>query len=69
MTSCFTSRSISSIRSTLKIAPRPFSQMVRAASFGITPSSAILSAAWASISNMMVKRVWGSQMLANSGRV
>ena len=69
MTSCFTSRSISSIRSTLKITPRPFSQIVRAASFGITPSSAILSAACASISNMMVKRVWGSQMRANSGRV
>ena len=44
-------------------------QMVLAASFGITPSSASASAACASISNQILKRVWASQMEAISGRV
>ena len=39
-----------------------------AASFGMMPSSAIASAACASISNQMRKRVWGSQIAAISGR-
>ena len=38
-----------------------------AASLGITPSSAIASAAWASISNMMRNRVWADQISAASG--
>lgn len=42
--------------------------MTRAASLGMTPSSAIASAAWASISNMIVKRVCGAQISAASGR-
>ena len=46
-----------------------FGQMVLAASFGITPSSAWASAACASISNQILKRVSGSQMAAISGRV
>ena len=40
-----------------------------AASLGMTPSSACASAACASISNQILKRVWGSQMEAISGRV
>ena len=47
----------------------PLAQMVLAASFGITPSSAWASAACASISNQILKRVSGSQMEAISGRV
>ena len=69
MTSCLTSRSISSIRATSNWASLPLAQMVLAASFGITPSSAWASAAWASISNQILKRVSGSQMAAISGRV
>ena len=49
-------------------APCAFSQIVFAASFGIMPSSAIASAACASISNQMRKRVCGSQIAAISGR-
>ena len=41
MTSCLTSRSISSMRATSKVASLPLSQIVFAASFGITPSSAM----------------------------
>ncbi len=37
---------------------------LRRSSFGMTPSSAIASQAWASISNQMRKRVCGSQMSA-----
>ena len=44
------------------------SQIAAAAALGITPSSAMASAAWASISNMMRKRVCGDQMAAASGR-
>ena len=69
MTSCLTSRSISSIRATSNCASLPLAQMVLAASFGITPSSAWASAACASISNQILKRVSGSQMAAISGRV
>jgi hypothetical protein len=43
--------------------------MTRAASLGITPSSAIASAACASISNMILKRVSGDQTSAASWRV
>ena len=42
---------------------------VFAASFGIMPSSARASAACASISNQILKRVCGSQIEAISGRV
>ena len=69
MTSCLTSRSIVSMRSTSNTAFLPLAQMVAAASFGITPSPAMASAAWASISNQMRKRVWGSQIAAISGRL
>ena len=41
---------------------------LRAASFGITPSSASASQACASISNQMRKRVSGDQMATISGR-
>jgi len=44
-------------------------QIVRAASFGMVPSSASASAACASISNQILKRVCGSQIEAISGRV
>ena len=46
----------------------PFSQIAFAASFGITPSSASASQAWASISNQMRKRVSGDQIATISGR-
>jgi hypothetical protein len=69
MTSCLVSRSISSIRATSKVAFLALAQIVFAASFGIVPSSASASAACASISNQILKRVWGSQMEAISGRV
>ena len=46
--------SISSIRSASKVAFSPLAQMASAASLGITPSSAILVAAWASISNQIL---------------
>ena len=68
ITSCLVSRSISSMRATSKVALRALSQMVLAASFGMMPSSAMASAACASISNQMRKRVWGSQIAAISGR-
>ena len=41
MTSCLVSRSISSIRATSKVASLALAQIVLAASFGITPSSAM----------------------------
>ena len=69
ITSCLVSRSISSIRSTSKVASPALAQIVFAASLGITPSSACASAACASISNQILKRVCGSQMEAISGRV
>ena len=51
------------------IAAPPFSRMARAASAGIWPSPAIASAARASISNQMRKRLCGAQMAAIAGRV
>ena len=68
MTSCFTSRSISSMRSTSQSASLPFSQMVSAASLGMVPISAMASAAWASISNMILNLACGDQMATASGR-
>ena len=68
MTSCFISRSISSMRSTSNVAAPPFSQIVFAAAFGMTPSSASASQACASISNQMRNLVSGDQMAAISGR-
>ena len=68
MTSCLVSRSISSIRATSNVALRPLSQIFFAAAFGTMPRSAMASAAWASISNQMRKRVSGDQIAAMSGR-
>ena len=61
-------RSISSMRAMSNCAALPFSQIVFAASFGIMPSSAMASAAWASISNQMRNRVSGDQIAAICGR-
>ena len=66
MTSCFTSRSISSMRATSNL---PFSHSALAAAAGISPSSAMASQACASISNQMRNRFSGSQILAISGRL
>ena len=68
MTSCLTSRSISSIRAMLNLAFLPLSQIFFAAAFGTMPSSAIASAACASISNQMRNRVSGDQIATMSGR-
>jgi hypothetical protein len=68
MTSCLVTRSISSIRATSKVASFALAQIVAAASFGTTPSSASLSVACASISNQIRNRVCGSQMATISGR-
>ena len=68
MTSCFVSRSMASIRPTSNAASRPLAQMVSAADFGMTPSSASASQACASISNQMRNRVSGSQMATMAGR-
>ena len=69
MTSCLVSASIASMRATSKVASFALAQIVFAASFGMVPSSANASAACASISNQILKRVCGSQMAAISGRV
>ncbi len=69
MTSCFTSRSMASIRSTSKVAFEPFSQTVSAASFGTTPRLASAVVAWASISNQMRNLDSGDQMATISGRL
>ena len=53
MTSCLISRSIASMRAGSKVAFFPFCQISCAALFGMIPSSAIASAACASISNQM----------------
>ncbi len=68
MTSCLVVRSISSMRSASKVASLPLAQMASADSFGITPSSAILVAAWASISNQILYLVSCDQMATASGR-
>ncbi len=66
-TSCLTSRSISSMRAMSNVAFLPFAQIFFAAAFGIIPSSAMASAACASISNQRRKRVCGDQIAAISG--
>ena len=53
----------------IELAFLPLAQIVFAASFGMMPSSAMASAACASISNQMRKRVSGDQIAAISGRV
>ena len=67
MTSCLVTASISSMRATSNSTSLAF-QIAAAASFGMTPSAAWASAAWASISNQMRKRVSGSQIVTISGR-
>ncbi len=77
ITSCLVTRSMASIFSTLPlgsacsaaIAFLPPSQIARAASLGMTPSSAMASQACASISNQMRKRFSGAQMAAICGLV
>ncbi len=66
MTSCFTSRSMASMRSTSNL---PLAHTALAADFGMRPSAAMASQAWASISNQMRKRFSGSQICAISGRL
>ena len=68
MTSCLVSRSISSMRATSNVAALPLSQMVFAACFGMTPSSASASQACASISNQMRNLFSGDQTATISGR-
>ena len=68
MTSCFVTRSISSMRATSKVTSPALAQIARALSFGMTPSSAIASQACASISNQMRNRVCGSQTSTMAGR-
>ena len=68
MTSCLVTRSISSMRAMSNCAALPLAQIFFAAAFGIMPSSAMASAAWASISNQMRNRVSGDQIAAISGR-
>ncbi len=68
ITSCFVTRSISSMRSTSKVTLPALSQMFFALSFGMTPISASASQACASISNQILNRVCGSQMETISGR-
>ena len=67
MTSCLVTASISSMRATSNSTSLAF-QIAAAAAFGITPSSACASAACASISNQMRKRVSGDQIATISGR-
>ncbi len=67
MTSCLVTASISSMRATSNSASRAF-QTAAAAALGMTPSSAWASAAWASISNQMRKRVSGDQIATIAGR-
>jgi hypothetical protein len=69
MTSCFTSRSMASMRSTSKVAFDPFSHTISAAAFGTTPRSASAVVAWASISNQMRNFVSGDQIATISGRL
>ena len=67
MTSCFTSRSISSIRATSNSTSLAF-QTALAALSGITPLLASASQACASISNQMRNFVSGDQIATMSGR-
>ena len=66
ITSCFTSRSISSMRAGSKF---PRSRMAVAASVGMNPSAAIASAATVSISSQMPKRFCASQMAVMAERL
>ncbi len=68
MVSCRVSFSISSMRAGSILAPRPRSQIVAAASFGMTPNSAIASAACASISKWMRYLVSSDQSETISAR-
>ena len=68
MTSCLTSRSMASMRAMSNFAFLPLSQIFFAAAFGTMPSEAMASAACASISNQMRKRVSGDQIAVMSGR-
>ena len=68
MTSCLVTRSMAWMRATSNRALPPLSQIFFAAALGTMPSFAIASAAWASISNQMRKRVSGDQIAAISGR-
>src|SRR5690606_21566511 len=68
MTSCLVVRSISSMRSASHTASRPPSQIAAAESLGMVPSSAMASAAWASISNQILYLVACDQMSAASAR-
>ena len=52
-----------------RIGRSPPFQTALAADFGITPSAAWASQAWASISNQMRNRFAGSQIAAISGRL
>ena len=67
MTSCRVTASISSMRAMSNSASLAV-QIAAAADFGITPSSAIASQAWASISNQIRNRVSGLQIAVISGR-
>ena len=70
MTSCLViALDLVDARRRRSVASPPFAQIASAASLGMMPSSAMASAAWASISNQMRKRVSGAQMAAISGRV
>ena len=69
MTSCLTSASIVSMRAISNLAGLPLAQIFLAASFGMMPSSAMQSAACASISNQMRKRVSLDQIALISGRL
>ena len=68
MTSCFTSASISLIRSTSNSTSFAF-QTASTADCGTTPSSASFSVACASIRYQILYLFWSDQMAAISGRV
>ncbi len=74
MTSWRVSASIASMRSisarpNAAMAAFPRTRIVCAAAVGMLPSSAIASAARASISNQILNRFSGAQMAAMAGRV
>ncbi len=68
MTSCLTSASMASMRATSNVAALPLSQIFFAAALGMMPSSAMASAACASISNQMRNLVSGDQIAVIAGR-
>ena len=67
MTSCLVTASISSIRAMSNSTSLAF-HTASALSFGMTPSAAWASQAWASISYQMRNLVSGDQMATISGR-